>query len=245
MRKKLDAAIERCAGLPVTSDGRTVSVAWGEDAVVTLTPGPAGTVTDSGAALCGCLLAPRCLHRAAVLSACPVADPDAFPESHTPADPDSLAEADPFPGLGSLAGTGTPAAPDVPAGTGAPAGPDAPVEAGAPALGRVRGSHGARGRRRGPAGRRARPAVTGPGAKQVAAAAGLWAAAVAVLSGGVPGAGAVPQAELLRAAHTARLAACPGPRPRPCASSAACGPLARTRTGTGSPIWSPRFRIFC
>lgn len=210
LRKKLDAAIERCAGLPVTSDGRTVSVAWGEDAVVTLTPGPAGTVTDSGAALCGCLLAPRCLHRAAVLSACPVADPDAFPESHTPADPDSLAEADPFPGLGSLAGTGTPAAPDVPAGTGAPAGPDAPVEAGAPA-----GSGGSAGATA-PGGADgdlpdagARPAVTGPGAKQVAAAAGLWAAAVAVLSGGVPGAGAVPQAELLRAAHTARLAGLP------------------------------------
>jgi hypothetical protein len=40
----------------------------------------------------------------------------------------------------------------------------------------------------------------------VTAATGLWTAAAAVLATGVPGAGAVPQAELLRAAHTARLA---------------------------------------
>nr|WP_268980266.1 SWIM zinc finger family protein [Streptomyces tendae] len=51
------------------------------------------------------------------------------------------------------------------------------------------------------------PAVPGrPSAAQVRAAGGLWTAASAVLAAGAVAAGAVPQAELLRAAHTARLA---------------------------------------
>lgn len=45
-----------------------------------------------------------------------------------------------------------------------------------------------------------------PTPAQRGAAEVLWAAAAAVLGAGVPAAGAVPQAELLRAAHTARLA---------------------------------------
>lgn len=47
------------------------------------------------------------------------------------------------------------------------------------------------------------PDVAGPA--QRAAAAALWSAAAAVLEAGVDGAGAVAQASLLRAAHTARL----------------------------------------
>ncbi|MFI0577014.1 hypothetical protein [Streptomyces tendae] len=50
------------------------------------------------------------------------------------------------------------------------------------------------------------PAVPGRPAAQVRAAGGLWTAASAVLAAGAVAAGAVPQAELLRAAHTARLA---------------------------------------
>ncbi|WP_322975202.1 hypothetical protein [Peterkaempfera bronchialis] len=45
-----------------------------------------------------------------------------------------------------------------------------------------------------------------PTADQVAAASALWSAAAAVLAAGAPAAGAVLQADLLRAAHTARLA---------------------------------------
>ncbi|MDJ0379889.1 hypothetical protein [Streptomyces sp. G-G2] len=45
---------------------------------------------------------------------------------------------------------------------------------------------------------------------QVAAAAALWEAAAGALAAGVPAGGAVVQAELLRAAHTARLAGLPG-----------------------------------
>ena len=74
LRKKLDAAVETYAALPVEADGGVLRVRCGEDAEVTLTPGPSGAVTDAERAVCSCLLAPRCLHRAAVLSACPVAD---------------------------------------------------------------------------------------------------------------------------------------------------------------------------
>ncbi|MET7719153.1 SWIM zinc finger family protein, partial [Streptomyces sp. NPDC005407] len=86
LRKKLDAAIEQYAAAPATADGDTVSISCGEDAVVTLAPGPSGTVTDADQARCTCLLAPRCLHRAAVLGACPVADPDTTPAPTAPPD---------------------------------------------------------------------------------------------------------------------------------------------------------------
>ncbi|MFJ1706047.1 hypothetical protein [Kitasatospora sp. NPDC088346] len=166
LRKKLDAAVEQYAALPVTAagDGTTVTVACGEDAVVTLTPGPSGAVTDHEQAQCSCLLAPRCLHRAAVLSACPVADPAAAPDTGS--------------------GTDAPAATD----TGTDRGTDPGTAAAEPAA-------------ETPA-EAARPLT----AAQVRAAAGLWSATAAVLAAGVPAAGAVPQAELLRAAHTARLA---------------------------------------
>ncbi|GLF92849.1 hypothetical protein [Streptomyces yaizuensis] len=144
LRKKLDATIESYAALPVAFTDGVLRIRCGEDTEVGLTPGPTGAVTDAGQAVCTCLLSPRCLHRAAVLGACPVADAD------TPA------AAEPVPAL-------------------APADTDI-------------------------------PAPTGPTPAQTAAAAALWTAAAAVLAAGVPAAGAVPQAELLRAAHTARLA---------------------------------------
>lgn len=159
LRKKLDTAVESYAALPVAELDGTLSVKCGEDAEVTLTPGPSGTLTDAEQAVCGCLLAPRCLHLAAVLSACPVAEP-------TAADDVSGAEEEPPPA-------------DEPPST----------EQGACA-------------QQAPA----TEALPGPTRAQVAAATGLRAAAAAVLAAGIPAAGAVPQAELLRAAHTARLA---------------------------------------
>ncbi|WP_059010435.1 SWIM zinc finger family protein [Streptomyces specialis] len=149
LRKKLDAAVERCAATPVTDDGGTFRVPWGEDAEVTLLPGPSGAITDPDQARCTCLLAPRCPHRAAVLTACPLAD--AVTEPAAVPDPDGPA---PEP------------APDP-----------------APS-----------------------PVPEPPSAARRSAAAGLWAAAAAVLAAGVPAADAVAQAEVLRAAHTARLA---------------------------------------
>ncbi|HEV2343675.1 MAG TPA: SWIM zinc finger family protein, partial [Actinocrinis sp.] len=156
LRKKLDAAIEQYATTPVVSDAGAFAVNCGEDAVVTLAPGPAGAVTQADQATCTCLLAPRCLHRAAVLSACPVAASDiAAPEPETatptpaPKTPETLADPNP------TADTHSPV----------------PITA-----------------------------------SQISAALALWSAAAAVLAAGIPAAGAVPQSELLRAAHTARLA---------------------------------------
>ncbi|KUN30119.1 hypothetical protein AQJ23_05200 [Streptomyces antibioticus] len=156
LRKKLDATIETYATLPVTVDGAVRRVRCGEDAEVTLTPGPSGVVTDAGQAECSCLLAPRCLHRTAVLGAAPVADADTVVETPVPSSRN--------------------ASDDAPE----PATPEQDMDAGQP--------------------------NAGPTPAQVAAAAGLWRAAAALLAAGIPGAGAVPQAELLRAAHTARLA---------------------------------------
>ncbi|MFF5364091.1 hypothetical protein ACFY4I_32690 [Streptomyces scabiei] len=182
LRKKLDAAIETYAALPVTADGAALRVRCGEDAEVTLTPGPSGTVTDAERAVCSCLLAPRCLHRAAVLSACPVADTEAEGVGTNGAAADAVTE------TGGPAGTGT-ADPGGTTSTGGPAADDSATGTGTGTPGT---SH--------------TPAAAPPTPAQTAAAAGLWAATAAVLAAGVPGAGAVPQAELLRAAHTARLA---------------------------------------
>ncbi|NEC89950.1 SWIM zinc finger family protein [Streptomyces sp. SID12501] len=156
LRKKLDAAIEQYAAVRAAVDGDTISVNCGEDAVVTLAPGPSGTVTTADQARCTCLLAPRCLHRAAVLGACPVADAEATAAEGTTA--------------------GSPATPA----------PDAPEPVAAQEL--------------------PEPVAAALTPAQTVAASGLWSAAAAVLAAGVPAAGAVPQAELLRAAHTARLA---------------------------------------
>ncbi|WP_329389116.1 hypothetical protein [Streptomyces sp. NBC_01716] len=158
LRKKLDAAIELYGAVPATAtdppDDGGVRVKCGEDAVVTLLPGASGTVTDADQARCTCLLSPRCLHRAAVLGACPVAAPEDVPA--TEAAPEAPAPVAPVPA------------------TGAPATPAEPVAPLSPV--------------------------------RIDAAAGLWSAATAVLAAGLPAAGAIPQAELLRAAHTARLA---------------------------------------
>ncbi|MER5862997.1 hypothetical protein [Kitasatospora sp. NPDC002040] len=151
LRKKLDAAVEQYAALPVEAAGAGLTVRCGEDTVVTLAPGPDGVLAEEGHAQCSCLLAPRCLHRAALLHCCPLADPS------------TVAAADAVDAVDAVAPEPEPV----------------PVEPELPA------------------------AAT---AAQVAAAEALWTAAAAVLAAGLPAAGAVPQAELLRAAHTARLA---------------------------------------
>ncbi|MGW1274999.1 hypothetical protein ACWD5A_41205, partial [Streptomyces sp. NPDC002491] len=157
LRKKLDAAIESYTALPVGAEGMARRIRCGEDAEVTLTPGPSGVLTDAEQAVCDCLLAPRCLHRAAILSACPVAE--------TAAVADADADADEGAGAGAERED-------------AAAGEEPPTAEAPPP----------------------------PTRSQVTAATGLRAAAADVLAAGVPAAGAVPQAELLRAAHAARLA---------------------------------------
>ncbi|WP_329101884.1 hypothetical protein OG792_22285 [Micromonospora sp. NBC_01699] len=174
LHKRLDATVERLAGVPADPVDGGVSIACGAEALVTLTPGPTGAVTDPDQARCSCLLAPRCLHRTAVLVACPVADPAAHPE----------------PASGTAASSTS-------GGTGAATG-----RTGRP--GRTGGSADADGASVGRTGRSAAQTKA-----QRAAAGALWRAGSAVLAAGAPAAGAVPQAELLRAAHSARLAGLP------------------------------------
>lgn len=159
LQKRLDAAVGKLAARPVTRDGDVVSISVDDDAALTLTAvgGVVRTVDD---VVCGCLLAPSCVHRAAAVSLLEVADaPDEAPDAQ-PADETG----------GDRAGA------EATAGSGARTG----AEPGPPAL----------------------PLTT---AHRDAAQA-LWAAAAAVLDAGVPGAGAVAQAALLRGAHSARLA---------------------------------------
>ncbi|MGW5848838.1 hypothetical protein ACWFQ8_12960 [Streptomyces sp. NPDC055254] len=161
LRKKLDAAIAACGADAVRATDGSTCVRFGEDALVTLSPGPDGTISEAGQAVCGCLLAPRCLHRAAVLGAAPLADrePERTPgeEQHPEAAPASDAAST------------------------APHADANPGGQGPPALGEDR----------------------------LRAAAALWRAAAEALAAGVTAAGAVAQAELLRAAHTARVAGLP------------------------------------
>ncbi|MGW7333634.1 hypothetical protein ACWGIU_34535, partial [Streptomyces sp. NPDC054840] len=171
LRKKLDAATEGCAAGAVPAADGTVTLRFGEDALVTLRPGPAGTITTADQATCTCLLAPRCLHRAAALGAAPLAD--------TPPEPAT----EPGPEPATAPGSTDPAA---------PTGSTEPVEAAASLASVVTTM---------PA-----PALT---AAQLRAAGALWHVAAEALAAGVTAGGAVVQAELLRAAHTARLAGLP------------------------------------
>ncbi|WP_405918127.1 hypothetical protein [Streptomyces sp. NBC_00728] len=195
LRRKLDAAIESYAALPVVADGTVRHVRCGEDAEVALTPGPSGSVTDAGQVVCSCLLAPRCLHRAAVLGACPLADGD----TDTEADTDSAAGSS----GGSAPRESSDAVTSGDLGTASGPGPGSDTDTGSSSSSSSSSRHDARLADDPVAEPEKAVALTGA---QLAAAAELWVAAAAVLAAGVPAAGAVPQAELLRAAHTARLA---------------------------------------
>ncbi|WP_051366047.1 hypothetical protein [Hamadaea tsunoensis] len=82
LRARLDAAVEQARGWPVESGAATVVVRPDEQTTVTLTT-PVAADAD---AVCSCLLAPRCLHRAAVLNAAPILGPG--PETaDVPAEP--------------------------------------------------------------------------------------------------------------------------------------------------------------
>ncbi|MFE4535855.1 hypothetical protein ACFRKB_12340 [Streptomyces scopuliridis] len=159
LRKRVDGAVAKAAGWPVeaTPDGVVVRVA--EDTAVTLRV-TAGIVADAEDAVCGCLLAPACLHRAAVLSVAPLAVGKA---EEAEGAREEQAEEDTEEGTES--GQDEPAVP-------------APAMAGEPAL---------------------TPA-------QSTALDALRGAVTAVLVAGASGSGAVHRAELLHAAHSARLA---------------------------------------
>ncbi|MEU6294234.1 hypothetical protein [Streptomyces erythrochromogenes] len=181
LRKKLDDATAACAAAAIREADASVTFRFGEDALVTLRPGPAGTITEAGQATCTCLLAPRCLHRAAALGAAPLAD--AAPQEPEPEPTASAAPAGAAPAGAGSAGAVS-AEPGEPADRADAAAPDAAAPDAAEPV----------------------PALT---TAQLGAAAALWHAAAEALSAGVTAGGAVVQAELLRAAHTARLAGLP------------------------------------
>ncbi|MCK1797070.1 hypothetical protein MTQ01_13790 [Streptomyces sp. XM4193] len=184
LRKRLDAAVTKLATRPTHRDGDTVTIAVDDDTELRL-HAPGGVVGSVDDITCGCLLAPACVHRAAAASAAPVPDPAPEPDSAPERDP--ALEPAPAP-------TSEPASEAAPA-TGPESGPDAALTADPIAPASVPAPGGAAP----PTDEeRATPA-------QCEAAAGLWSAAAAVLESGVDGAGAVAQAALLRAAHTARL----------------------------------------
>lgn len=95
LRKKLDAATEQYAAAPTEAGAEGVRITCGADTVVTLMPGPSGVITNGDEARCSCLLSPRCLHRAAVLSACPIADESEVPPAEPAADGEAVGATDP------------------------------------------------------------------------------------------------------------------------------------------------------
>ncbi|MFE2633447.1 hypothetical protein ACFXKF_01370 [Streptomyces scopuliridis] len=149
LRKRVDGAVAKAAGWPVEAARDGVLVRVAEDTAVTLRV-TAGIVAGPDDAVCSCLLAPACLHRAAVLSVAPLAVRE---ERRT------------GPEVEPAGRVGEPSAP-------------APAVTDEPALS---------------------PA-------QATALDALRDAVTAVLVAGVSGSGAVHRAELLHAAHSARLA---------------------------------------
>jgi len=138
LRSKLDEVVRSARHWPVASTGDGVDVRVDEEVIVHLRQ----AVRSADDVRCTCLLAPRCLHRAAVLCLAPsdAAPPEAQPEPETR---------------------------------------ESTVD-----------------------GENERVVS----ATEVRAAHALWRAAASVLETGIPGAGAVTQAALLRAAHDARAA---------------------------------------
>ncbi|MGW4909255.1 hypothetical protein [Streptomyces sp. NPDC004270] len=185
LRKRLDAGIAKLADRPVGRDGDTVRITVDDEGSVLELHAPEGVVTDATAVRCGCLLAPDCLHRAAAASAAPVADPTApVPTADADVAVPGVDEAVPVQGAGAV--LEAPVA-DVSETVGKQVSDSAAPEPPAPSSA-------------------SEESATSP---QHAAAQAVFAAAAAVLDAGTDGSGAVLQAELLRAAHAARLAGLP------------------------------------
>ncbi|MEU6102863.1 hypothetical protein [Streptomyces flaveolus] len=220
LRKRLDAGVIKVAGRPAVREGDVVRIAVDDDTDLEL-HAPGGVVSSADAIRCGCLLAPDCLHRAAAASAAPIADPTRPPAGDAPEPPATDPTRPPAAGPADPTTTDStqpPAAalPGPPATdpTRPPATAPAQPQAAAPVPPTV--AHPPHR----PDGDPADTSDTNPPStpapapdtatpEQRAAAADLREAAAAVLEAGTDGAGAVVQAELLRAAHTARLAGLP------------------------------------
>ena len=67
LRRKLDDTVTAAASWPVSVHNGQTTVTVDDSTTVTVSA-PDGTVTEPGQVTCTCLLAPNCLHRAAVLA---------------------------------------------------------------------------------------------------------------------------------------------------------------------------------
>ncbi|MDY0811930.1 hypothetical protein [Kitasatospora purpeofusca] len=171
LQKRLDGAAAKLAERPVERTGEDWRIAVDEETELVL-HAPGGVVAAPGDVRCGCLLAPACVHRAAAVTVCPLADGEPPAESAAGA---AQAEQADQPGQPERAVA------DSESRTSAPAPlPEGP-QGDAPAVGTL-------------------------GAAERAAVDQLHRVGSAALAAGVGGTGAVLQAELLRAAHRARLA---------------------------------------
>ncbi|MEV6264116.1 hypothetical protein AB0M42_25705 [Streptomyces sp. NPDC051784] len=74
LRKRLDAAITKLGARPTQLDGDTVTVSVDEETELRM-HAPGGVVASADSIVCGCLLAPACVHRAAAACAAPMAEP--------------------------------------------------------------------------------------------------------------------------------------------------------------------------
>ncbi|MEU7090443.1 hypothetical protein [Kitasatospora aureofaciens] len=163
LQKRLDGAAAKLAQRPLSREGDEWRVGVDEEALLVL-HAPGGVIADPASVRCGCLLAPACVHRAAAVTLCPLAE--AIEGGAESSDADAPRVDAPRVDAPRAEGPETPSAPE-------------------PVL-------------------RPEPAALTP--SELAAARHLHRAACALLAAGVSGAGAVSQAELLRAAHRARVA---------------------------------------
>ncbi|WP_411112807.1 hypothetical protein [Streptomyces sp. 029-5] len=172
LRKRVDGAVAKAAGWPVEAAEDGVLVRVAEDTAVTLRV-TAGIVASPGDAVCSCLLAPACLHRAAVLSFAPLAVEQEETEEQEEKKEETAGEEGKAGERGERRETA-----------------GGPGEAGAAAPAST-------------AGGTAELALTPAQSKALDA---LREAVTTVLVAGVSGSGVVHRAELLHAAHSARLA---------------------------------------
>ncbi|MEV7976648.1 hypothetical protein [Streptomyces sp. NPDC086519] len=229
LRKRLDAGIAKLTDRPVVRDGDTVRITVDDEGSVLELDAPGGVVADTAGIRCGCLLAPDCLHRAAAASAAPVADMTGSAESAegtgTAETAGGAGTAEGAEGAGTAEGAGdagpaettapsttakptettAPSTTVKPTGTTAPSKTVKPTETIRPTQTTAPSEQPSR-----VSGGRAVPvpeeSATPP---QNSAAHAVFGAVAAVLDAGADGSGAVLQAELLRAAHSARLAGLP------------------------------------
>ncbi|MFF8555940.1 hypothetical protein ACF058_24290 [Streptomyces sp. NPDC015501] len=107
LRKRLDAAVTKLGARPTHREGDTARIEVDDETELRL-HAPGGVVAKAEDIVCGCLLAPACVHRAAAACAAPAADPAPEPaEGPAPEVPGpAAAAADP---AASSPGTASPA----------------------------------------------------------------------------------------------------------------------------------------